>query len=90
MSTITISLPQQIATEVDQATKAGGFATRSEFIRNLIRGYFYPSAKFEEFTPRPLSEIKKDLALSGKYSQKFINSVVKGLEKSSVYGNKTS
>lgn len=89
MTTITISLPDQIATKVDQVTLMEGFATRSEFIRNLIRRYLFPETKFEVFKPLPLEEIKTGLATTGKYNQKFINSVIKGLKKSSVYGNKT-
>jgi len=37
MTTITISLPKTIAEKVDEKTKEGGFATRSEFIRSLLR-----------------------------------------------------
>ncbi|OGD98816.1 hypothetical protein A3A49_00690 [Candidatus Curtissbacteria bacterium RIFCSPLOWO2_01_FULL_38_11b] len=39
MTTITISLPKTTAKKVDEKTKEGGFATRSEFIRNLLRQY---------------------------------------------------
>ncbi|PIP87833.1 hypothetical protein COW80_03665 [Candidatus Beckwithbacteria bacterium CG22_combo_CG10-13_8_21_14_all_01_47_9] len=88
MSTFTISLPEQIAVKVDQATLLEGFATRSEFIRNLIRRYLFPETKFEVFKPRPLTEIKAGFKATGKYNQKFINSVIKGLEKSSFYGDK--
>lgn len=88
MVTMTISLPEQIAQHVDIASKTSGFATRSEFIRALLRQYFFPETKFEMFTPRPLGEIKAGLVSTGKYNQKFINSVVKGLKKSSFYGNK--
>lgn len=89
MTTITISLPEQIATKVDQVTLMEGFATRSEFIRNLIRRYLFPETRLEVFQPRPLAEIKNGLASTGKYNQKFLNSVIRGLKKSSVYGNKT-
>ncbi|MEA3355612.1 MAG: ribbon-helix-helix domain-containing protein [Patescibacteria group bacterium] len=90
MTTITISLPDQTANQIDKSVKLGNFASRSEFIRNLIRRYFFPEVRFESFTPQPLAEIKKDLSLSGKYNQKFITSVIKGLEKSSAYENKTA
>ena len=33
-------------------------------------------------------EIKKGLNATGKYNQKFVNSVIKGLKKSSAYGDK--
>lgn len=90
MTTITISLPDQVATQIDKSVKLGGFASRSEFIRNLVRRYFFPEVRFESFTPRPLAEIKKDLSLSGRYNQKFITSVVRGLGKSSAYENQTA
>lgn len=89
MTTFTISLPDQIAIKVDQVTLMEGFATRSEFIRNLIRRYLFPETKFAVFKPRPLEEIKSGLAATGKYNQKFIDSVAKGLKKSSFYGDKT-
>lgn len=91
MSTITISLPQQIAKKIDAETRKMGFATRSEFIRNLLRKYFtQEELKLEPFVPRPLEEIEKGLAQTGKYNQKFIKSVIKGLEDSSFYEGKTS
>lgn len=85
MSTVTISLPAQIARRVDEETEKQGFATRSEFMRTLLRKYFSGELKFEEFTPRPLDEIRSDLQRTGKYNQKFIDNVIKGLSKSSLY-----
>ena len=86
MSTLTISLPDQIAKKVDAETKHQGFATRSEFIRTLLRKYFAEDAmQFETYTPRPIEEIKLELAKTGKYSKAFIESVTKGLAKSSPY-----
>lgn len=92
MSTITISLPAQIAKRIDVETRKHGFATRSEFIRNLLRKYFVSNElKFEPFIPRPLEEIENDLRSTGKYNEKFIKSVVKGLkENSSFYASKGS
>lgn len=85
MTTVTISLPTEIAKRVDDETKSHGFATRSEFVRTLLRRYFAGELKFEAFSPRPISEIKLELAKTGKYSEEFINSVTKGLSKSSPY-----
>ncbi len=86
MATLTISLPNQIAERVDIEAKNQGFATRSEFIRSLLRRYFAgDEVRFETFTPRPLEEIKLELAKTGKYSQEFIESVTKGLAKASTY-----
>jgi len=41
--------------------------------------------KLEVFKLRPLTEIKKGLSATGKYNQKFINSVIKGLKESKAY-----
>ncbi len=86
MSTITISLPNEIAKKVDSETKIQGFSTRSEFIRSLIRKYFVKNQfELEEFQPIPLNRLKMELAQTGKYSEEFINSIITGFEKSSVY-----
>jgi len=85
MATVTISLPNSIARQLDKETSQKGFATRSEFIRALLRRYFTSEKDFEVFTPRPIEEIKVELARTGKYSEKFIESITKGLSKSSVY-----
>lgn len=86
MATITISLPDKIAKNVDIEAKNQGFSTRSEFVRSLLRKYFAGGElKFEEFESRPIEEIKFELAKTGKYNQKFIESITKGLKKSSKY-----
>ena len=87
MSTITISLPNFTARQLDEEIQIKGFATRSEFIRDLLRRYFTQELKFETFEPQPLDKVKLELAKTGKYNQKFIESVVKGLAKSSIYEN---
>lgn len=80
MATVTISLPDKIAEKVDSEAKNQGFSTRSEFIRSLLRKYFAGNElEFEAFTPRPIDEIKFELAKTGKYNQEFIESVTKGL-----------
>ena len=87
MATLTISLPKQIATKIDSEAQKHGFATRSEFIRNVLRQYFAEDElKLEPFETRPLEQIKLELAKTGKYSQDFIESVTKGSAKSSRYG----
>ena len=94
MTTVTISLPNQIARKVDSEAKKHGFATRSEFIRSLLRKYFsgtqtQDEIKFEPFVPKPLNEIEEKLRSTGKYNEKFIKSVIKGLrENSSFYAGK--
>ena len=91
MSTVTISLPAQIAKKVDIEAKKEGFATRSEFIRSLLRRYFgSKELMFEEFIPRPLNEIREAFEKTGKYNKKFIDSLIRGLKESSVYEGKTT
>jgi len=85
MTTFSISLPSKIASQVDSETQKQGFATRSEFMRTLLRRYFIKELPFETFTPKPISEIRLELAQTGKYSQEFIESVIKGLSQSSIY-----
>lgn len=89
MTTITISLPDTVARQVDDHSKKGGFATRSEFIRDLLRKFFTASEPIDmqPFRRRPLSEIKADLAKTGKYNQEFIDDVIEGLSKSSLYAH---
>lgn len=90
MTTVTISLPTQIAKKVDDEAKSHGFATRSEFIRSLLRRYFtHQELELEEFSPVPLEQLRLELAQTGKYSEKFIDSVIKGFERSSIYESKT-
>lgn len=86
MTTVTISLPDSVARRLDKETSEKGFATRSEFVRALLRKYFVSELELETFTPKPLQEVKLDLAKTGRYSEKFIESVTKGLAKSSAYG----
>ncbi len=94
MSTVTISLTDQIVKRVDHEAEKQGFSTRSEFIRNLLRRYFNEQEKeelvFQEFGSKPLEEIRAKFQREGKYSKKFINSLIKGLSESSAYANKAS
>ena len=94
MTTVTISLSTQIARKVDDETKKHGFATRSEFFRTILRKYFSitrEELKFEPFVPRPLKEIEEKFRETGRYNEKFIKSLIKGLkENSSFYAGKNS
>lgn len=86
MATFTVSLPNQIAKKVDSEAQKQGFATRSEFIRTLLRNYFAEEKlEFGEFEVMPIEQIRFELARTGKYNQEFIESVVGGLKKSSLY-----
>lgn len=94
MTTVTISLPGQIAQRVDAEAKKHGFATRSEFIRSLLRKYFVGEKEkelmFQEFSPKPLNQIRSAFEKTGKYNKKFIDSLIKGLSESSPYANKST
>lgn len=94
MATVTISLPDQIAKKVDAEAKNQGFATRSEFIRSLLRKYFVEESSeelaFQEFQPKPLEEIRAKFEKTGKYKKEFIDDLINGLAASSLYANKTS
>jgi len=94
MTTMTISLPDQIARKIDEETIKAGFATRSEFIRNIVRQHFSDTDQreftFEEFTPIPLSQLQRDMEQTGNYNKKFIDSVIRGFRESSLYAKKRS
>lgn len=85
MAIITISLPDEVAKRVDTESKLQGFASRSEFIRSLLRQQFSGGIKLEKFQLKPIDQIKLELARTGKYSEKFIDSITRGLAKSSLY-----
>lgn len=91
MYTINISLPKSLYQRVGQLIKDEGYASRSEFFRTLIR--IYTALRGErlellEFIPRPLSEMKNELRKTKKYNQEFINNIISGLKRSSIYANK--
>ena len=100
MQTINVSLPKKMSASVEKAIHKEGYASKSEFFRTLIRLYFYfkedtlseTSNKkelfFLPFKKKPISKIKQDFRKTGKYSEKFIQSVISGLKKSSVYEDK--
>ncbi|MBI4035071.1 MAG: hypothetical protein HY381_01585 [Candidatus Chisholmbacteria bacterium] len=85
MTTVTISLPDTLAQQLDTALVQGGFATRSEFVRSLVRRHLASDLPLEPFQAQPLASIKRRLTQTGKYSPKFVNSVTRGLAKSSAY-----
>lgn len=94
MSTMNISITDEQAKMVDVWTTTYGYANRSEFFRTVLRSLSQKPAvlktvanelEFVEFKKRPLPEMRTMLESTGKYNQKFINSIMKGLSKSSVY-----
>ena len=87
MTTITISMPDAMAQRIDVAAIKEGFATRSEYIRNLLRLHFGKKDELVVFKKQPLEEIERKLESSGKYNKKFIKGVIDGLSKSSDLNN---
>ncbi|PIT97684.1 hypothetical protein COT77_00025 [Candidatus Berkelbacteria bacterium CG10_big_fil_rev_8_21_14_0_10_41_12] len=93
MRTVNISLPKELNQQVDRAIRKEGYASRSEFFRTLIRLYFtlrstnatQQGSFFVPFKKKSLNKIKEELTATDQYSSAFIDSVVKGLEKSSLY-----
>lgn len=43
--------------------------------------------KLEPFVKRPLPEIRKMLESTGKYNKKFINELINGLKRTSIYAD---
>ena len=98
MKTLNISLPTKLSFKVDELVEEGGYASRSEFFRTLLRLYLQLTEIklassmpfFVPFKKQPLSKVKKELKQTGLYKKEFIESVISGLSKSSLYGNQTS
>lgn len=90
MTTVNISLPDSLFQVTAQEVKRGGFASVSEYIRTLIRREIKDKADFQLFEKVRLEDVKRGLESIGLYNKKFIDSVVKGLTKSSLYEGKAS
>ena len=93
VQTINISLPKKLSVTVDRIVDREGYASKSEFFRTLLRLYLQlagTKAKasrpfFVPFKKQPLSRVKRELEKTGLYKKDFIESVVSGLSKSSLY-----
>ncbi|OGM31495.1 hypothetical protein A2630_03660 [Candidatus Woesebacteria bacterium RIFCSPHIGHO2_01_FULL_44_10] len=88
MQTVNISLPTKLAGKLDQVVDKEGYASRSEFVRSLLRFYLLTQRSeviFKPFKKVSLSKIKREMKATGQYNEKFIESVIGGLSKSSVY-----
>ena len=96
MRTINISLPDKLAQELDAAAAVRGFASRSEFLRSLVRKFLEGEVepKFPlpiiVYKKKPLDKVRREMEATGKYNKKFIDSVVAGLSRSSVYASKAT
>lgn len=87
MPTMNISVPKPMARRINSLARTKGYASRSEFVRDLLREQL-EEFSFAPFERRPLPEIKHELAKTGRYRPQFIESVIKGLKKSSPYANR--
>ena len=87
MTTITISMPDAMAKTIDLASLKEGYATRSEYIRNLLRLHLTKNDELAVFKKQSLDAVATKLEGSGKYTRKFIKGVIDGLSKSSVHEN---
>lgn len=89
MTTINVSLPESLAEKVELLLAQKEYASRSEVIRTALRVFFTLEAREETvellpFVKRPLNEVKAELLEAGQKPE-FVESVVSGLKKSSVY-----
>lgn len=93
METVNISLPKNLSSKVEAIITQEGYASKSEFFRTLIRLYLQLTATASTtpfllpFKKRPLSQIETELKNTGFYKKEFVDSVVTGLTKSSLYAN---
>lgn len=94
LETVNISLPRPLSTKMDEVVEKEGYASRSEFFRTLLRFYLQLNKAttpkrfvLSSFVKRPLTEVEKGLLFAGKYSPRFVKSVMAGLRKSSLYKN---
>lgn len=87
MQTVNISLPEGLAKRIDEIVETEGYASRSELFRAFARFYLVSQEKTDilPFKKVPLDTAKKDLRHSGRYGEKFVKSVVRGLSRSSLY-----
>lgn len=94
MRTINISLPDKLAEQLDVQATFRGFASRSEFFRSLLRRYLEEEKETKFPLPvivykkKSLDQVKREMDATGKYNKKFVDSVVKGLARSSTYAGK--
>lgn len=89
MKTVNISITKEQKDFVNHQVKEQGFANTSEFFRAILRmfsgqGLSLNKCNLEEVDQSvTLDEYKKEFKNAG-YSQKFINSAIDGLNKSSL------
>jgi len=88
MKAVSVSLPEGLAQQTESLVAGGEYVSLSEVLRAALRLFLAVEEKASPelmlFSKRPLNEIKKGLENAGHRPQ-FVESVVAGLRKSSVY-----
>lgn len=80
---ITITLSKEQVTEIDQLARRSGYRSRSAFLRMVLASSL--TEDFRVFKPRALEAIAKDLRTAHSMRSRFVQDVIKGLKRSSVY-----
>ncbi len=89
MRAMSVTLPESLAQKTEALIDRGEYASHSEVLRTALRFLFALEEKaipleLFQFSKRPLNEVKKELR-GASHNPKFVDSVVEGLRKSSVY-----
>ena len=92
MQTLNISITKNQFNLINQLIAEWGFANRSEFFRALLRALVKPeifSAPIRFQTPptKSAGKIMAGFRQAGKYNQKFLDSLEKGLTKSTYFNS---
>lgn len=92
MQTLNISVTAHQFNLVNQLTAEWGFANRSEFFRALLRALIKPGTlstpiQFQTPPTKDIGKVMDGFRKTGKYNQKFLASLEKGLAKSTYFNS---
>ncbi|MFH1712644.1 MAG: ribbon-helix-helix domain-containing protein [Candidatus Jacksonbacteria bacterium] len=92
MQTLNISVTKNQFNLVNQLMAEWGFANRSEFFRALLRALVKPEIfstpiHFQAPPIRSAGKVMDGFRKTGKYNQKFLDSLEKGLTKSAYFNS---
>lgn len=86
MATVNISLPDKMAKQINKLSRERGYASRSELVRDLLREELKKKPEpIVIFQKVPLQELEAQFRATGKYNEKFIRGLIRGLKESSIY-----
>ena len=89
MRAVSVTLPENLAQQTELLVTRGEYISLSEVLRAALRLLLAVEEKTSPelllFSKRPLNEIEKGLRDAG-HKPQFVESVVAGLRKSSIYG----